>query len=290
MSHLGTALDGEGFVVTSELTPPKGTSLDPLLERARALRRHVDAFNVTDSHAARMAMAPMAVSHLLLDHGLEPIMQITGRDRNRIAIQADLLGAWTLGVRNIAFMGGDPPKNGDHPDAKGVFDVVSAAIIRAAAGMRNGTDMAGNALDGSPEFCIGAVVNPGAKDLDKEIDRMAEKREAGATFFQTQAVYDPGAFERFVNKVDSLEVPLLAGILPVKSPKMAAYMNENVPGIDVPEALIRKLADASDRAATSSELSASIIEAIRPMCRGVHVMAIGWEDKVPGILEAAGVR
>ena len=290
MSHLGTALDGEGFVVTSELTPPKGTSLDPLLERARALRRHVDAFNVTDSHAARMAMAPMAVSHLLLDHGLEPIMQITGRDRNRIAIQADLLGAWALGVRNIAFMGGDPPKNGDHPDAKGVFDVVSAAIIRAAAGMRNGTDMAGNALDGSPEFCIGAVVNPGAKDLDKEIDRMAEKREAGATFFQTQAVYDPGAFERFVNKVDSLEVPLLAGILPVKSPKMATYMNENVPGIDVPEALIRKLADASDRAATSSELSASIIEAIRPMCRGVHVMAIGWEDKVPGILEAAGVR
>lgn len=290
MSHLGTALDGEGFVVTSELTPPKGTSLDPLLERARALRRHVDAFNVTDSHAARMAMAPMAVSHLLLDHGLEPIMQITGRDRNRIAIQADLLGAWALGVRNIAFMGGDPPKNGDHPDAKGVFDVVSAAIIRAAAGMRNGTDMAGNALDGSPEFCIGAVVNPGAKDLDKEIDRMAEKREAGATFFQTQAVYDPGAFERFVKRVDSLEVPLLAGILPVKSPKMAAYMNENVPGIDVPEALIRKLADASDRAATSSELSASIIEAIRPMCRGVHVMAIGWEDKVPGILEAAGVR
>lgn len=290
MSHLGTALDGEGFVVTSELTPPKGTSLDPLLERARALRRHVDAFNVTDSHAARMAMAPMAVSHLLLDHGLEPIMQITGRDRNRIAIQADLLGAWALGVRNIAFMGGDPPKNGDHPDAKGVFDVVSAAIIRAAAGMRNGTDMAGNALDGSPEFCIGAVVNPGAGDLDKEIDRMAEKREAGATFFQTQAVYDPGAFERFVNKVGSLEVPLLAGILPVKSPKMAAYMNENVPGIDVPEALIRKLADASDRAATSSALSASIIEAIRPMCRGVHVMAIGWEDKVPGILEAAGVR
>ena len=290
MSHLGTALDGERFVVTSELTPPKGTSLDSLLERARALRRHVDAFNVTDSHAARMAMAPMAVSHLLLDHGLEPIMQITGRDRNRIAIQADLLGAWALGVRNIAFMGGDPPKNGDHPDAKGVFDVVSAAIIRAAAGMSTGTDMAGNALDGSPEFRIGAVVNPGAKDLDQEIDRMTEKIEAGATFFQTQAVYDPGAFERFVKRVDSLDVPLLAGILPVKSPKMAAYMNEHVPGIDVPEALIRKLADAGDRAATSSEMAAQIIGAIRPMCRGVHVMAIGWEDKVPGILEAAGVR
>ena len=290
MSHLRTALDGDGFVVTSELTPPKGTSLDSLLERARMLSRHVDAFNLTDSHAARMAMAPMAVSHLLLDHGMEPIMQITSRDRNRIAIQADLLGAWALGVRNIAFMGGDPPKNGDHPDAKGVFDVVSADIIRAAADMSDGTDMGGNSLDGSPDFCIGAVVNPGAKDLDKEIERMVEKREAGATFFQTQAIYDPGAFERFVNRVEVLDVRLLAGILPVKSPKMAAYMNENVPGIEVPEALIRKLAGASDRAATSSEMAAAVIAEIRPMCRGVHVMAIGWEDKVPGILEAAGVR
>ena len=290
MSHLGTALDGDGFVVTSELTPPKGTSLDSLVDRARMLSRHVDAFNVTDSHAARMAMAPMAVAHILLDHGVEPIMQITGRDRNRIAIQADLLGAWALGVRNIAFMGGDPPSNGDHPDAKGVFDVVSADIIRAAAGMSGGTDMAGNALDGSPDFRIGAVVNPGARDLDKEIARMVEKREAGATFFQTQAIYDAGAFERFADKVDSLDVQLLAGILPVKSPKMAAYMNEHVPGIDVPDALIRKLAESSDRAATSSEMAAAIISEIRPMCRGVHVMAIGWEDKVPGILEAAGVR
>ena len=290
MSHLRTALDGDGFVVTSELTPPKGTSLDSLLERARMLSRYVDAFNLTDSHAARMAMAPMAVSHLLLDHGMEPIMQITSRDRNRIAIQADLLGAWALGVRNIAFMGGDPPNNGDHPDAKGVFDVVSADIIRAAAGMSDGTDMGGSSLDGSPEFCIGAVVNPGAKDLDKEIERMVEKREAGATFFQTQAIYDPGAFERFADRVEGLDVRLLAGILPVKSPKMAAYMNENVPGIEVPEALIRKLAHASDRAATSSEMAAAVIAEIRPMCRGVHVMAIGWEDKVPGILEAAGVR
>ena len=290
VSNLRTALDGDGFVVTSELTPPKGTSLDSLLQRARMLSGHVDAFNLTDSHAARMAMAPMAVAHLLADRGLEPIMQITSRDRNRIAIQADLLGAWALGVRNIAFMGGDPPRNGDHPDAKGVFDVVSADIIRAAAGMGGGTDMAGNALDGSPEFCIGAVVNPGARELDKEIERMVEKRDAGATFFQTQAVYDPGAFERFANRVDSLGVHLLAGIIPVKSPKMAAYMNENVPGIEVPDTLIRKLAESSDRAATSSELAASVIAEIRPMCRGVHVMAIGWEDKVPGILEASGVR
>ena len=290
MSHLGTALDGGAFVVTSELTPPKGTSVGSLLDRARLLSGHVDAFNVTDSHAARMAMAPLAVSHLMLDIGVEPIMQVTSRDRNRIAIQADLLGAWALGVRNIAFMGGDPPSNGDHPDAKGVFDVLSASIIGAAAGMSGGTDMAGNTLDGSPDFCIGAVVNPGASDLDKEIDRMVEKRDAGAMFFQTQAVYEPSAFERFANRVDSLGVRILAGIIPVKSPKMAAYMNESVPGIHVPDALVRKIADSSDRAATSSEISASIISEIRPMCSGLHVMAIGWEDKVPGILEAAGVR
>ena len=164
------------------------------------------------------------------------------------------------------------------------------SIIRAAAGMRDGTDMAGNALEGPPDFCIGAVVNPGAKDPDAEIVRMVEKRDAGAAFFQTQAVYDPGAFERFVKRVEPLGVRLLAGILPVKSPKMAAYMNERVPGIEVPDALIRKIADASDRAAASSGIAASIISEIRPMCRGVHVMAIGWEDKVPGILEAAGVR
>jgi len=290
VSHLSTVLDGGGFVVTSELTPPKGTSLDSLLARAHSLRRHVDAFNITDSHAARMAMAPIAVSHLLIDQGFEPIMQITSRDRNRIAIQADLLGAWALGVRNIAFMGGDPPKNGDHPDAKGVFDVVSADVIGAAAGMRGGLDMAGNALGGSPEFCIGAVVNPGAKNLDQEIERMVEKRDAGATFFQTQAVYDAVAFERFANRVEPLGVRLLAGIIPVKSPKMATWMNEHVPGIEVPETLIRRLAESSDRAATSSEMAAAVIADIRPMCRGVHVMAIGWEDKVPGILEAAGVR
>ena len=214
-----------------------------------------------------MAMAPMAVSHILIDHGVEPIMQITSRDRNRIAIQADLLGAWALGVRNIAFMGGDPPKNGDHPEAKGVFDVVSADIIRAAADMRDGTDMAGNALAGSPDFLIGAVVNPGARDLDKEIARMVEKREAGATFFQTQAIYDAAAFERFARRVDSLDVRVLAGIIPVKSPKMATYMNEHVPGIEVPQALIRRLAESSDRAATSSEMAAAIIAEVRPMCR-----------------------
>eukprot|EP00119_Amphimedon_queenslandica_P022964 XP_019863383.1 PREDICTED: uncharacterized protein LOC109592360 [Amphimedon queenslandica] len=237
-------------------------------------------------------MAPMAVCHALIQRGIDPIRQMTSRDRNRIAMQSDLLAAWSLGVRNIAFMGGDPPKNGDHPEAKGVFDVFSSAIIEAAAGMSKGHDMAGNPLDGNADFRIGAVVNPGASDLDGEIRRMIEKYEAGASFFQTQAVYEPAAFEAFIRRTESIDVPLLAGIIPIKSVKMAAYMNERVPGVTIPPALIRKIedADANDRAAVSCEISARVIEEIRPLCRGVHVMALGWEAKVPEILEAAGVR
>ncbi len=291
MRRLEKALeDPNNFVVTGELTPPKGTSLDALLARAEGLKEHVDAINITDSHAARMAMAPMAVCHALLERGIDPIMQMTSRDRNRIAMQADLLGAWSLGVRNIAFMGGDPPKNGDHPEAKGVFDVFSSAIIKAAAGMSEGCDMAGNPLNGNADFRIGAVVNPGAADLDGEIERMIEKYEAGACFFQTQAVYDARAFEAFMRRVESLDVAILAGIIPVKSLKMAAYMNEKVPGVEIPQALIRKIEQASDRAAVSCEITAEIIENIRPLCRGVHLMALGWEEKIPGILQAAGVR
>ncbi|MCK5361326.1 MAG: methylenetetrahydrofolate reductase, partial [Gammaproteobacteria bacterium] len=188
MSNLEQALASEKFVVTCELNPPKGTDVAPLLEKADQLRNVVDAFNLTDSHAARMAMTPLAVAHLLVDQGLEPILQITTRDRNRIALQGDLLGADALGVHNVVFMGGDPPSNGDHPDAKPVFDVYSSAMLKAATSLQAGTDMAGNPLSGRPRFCIGAVVNPGATDLDEEIMRMAEKIDAGATFFQTQAV------------------------------------------------------------------------------------------------------
>lgn len=291
MRRLEKALeDPQRFVVTGELTPPKGTTLTPLLERADGLDGHVDAINITDSHAARMSMAPIAVCHALIQRGIDPIMQMTSRDRNRIAMQSDLLAAWSLGVRNIAFMGGDPPKNGDHPEAKGVFDVFSSTIIEAAAGMSEGRDMAGNPLDGNADFRIGAVVNPGATDLDGEIRRMIEKYEAGASFFQTQAIYDPAAFEAFIRRTESIDVPILAGIIPIKSLKMAAYMNEKVPGVNIPQALIRKIEEASDRAAVSCEITADIIEAIRPLCRGVHVMALGWEEKIPDILEAAGVR
>lgn len=290
MRTLEQALASEKFVVTCELNPPKGTDVAPLLEKAERLRNAVDAFNLTDSHAAIMAMTPLAVAHLLVDRGLEPILQITTRDRNRIALQADLLGADALGVHNVVFMGGDPPSNGDHPDAKPVFDVYSSVMLKAATALQAGTDMAGNPLSGSPRFCIGAVVNPGAVDLDEEIIRMGEKIDAGATFFQTQAVYETASFERFASAAARYSVPILAGIIPLKSARQADYMNTHVPGVRVPDAVIREIAGADDPVSASLAIAARTIQALAGACQGLHIMAIGWETHIPALLEQAGIE
>lgn len=289
MSRLENVLASDKLVITCELNPPKGVDLEPLFAKADALKGHVDAFNLTDSHAARMAMSPVAAAHLLLDRGAEPIVQITTRDRNRIALQGDLLGASALGVHNVVFMGGDPPTTGDHPDAKPVFDVYSSMMLEAATSLQNGEDMAGNPVSGAPRFCVGAVVNPGARDLDGEITRMGEKIAAGARFFQTQAVYDAAVFERFVKAAEQYAVPVLAGIIPLKSASQAGWMNEHVPGIRVPEPLIAEMAAAEDRVAASLDIAARTIRALDGMCRGLHVMAIGWESHVPALLQQAGV-
>ncbi len=287
MSKLKAAIESGRFVVTSELTPPKGTELGPLLDKADALRDIVTAFNLTDSHAARMAMAPMAAARRLLERGAEPIVQMTSRDRNRLALQADMLGAHALGVRNLVFMGGDPPANGDHPEAKGVFDLPSSALLSAASALGRGEDLMGNALAGAAEFLLGAVVNPGAADLAVELRRLEEKVEAGARFFQTQAVYDIGAYERFIKATRDMNLSLLTGIIPLKSPRMAQYMNDKVPGISIPDALITEIGDAPDRRAKSAEIAARIIREVRPMANGVHIMAIGWEDLIPEIMVRA---
>ena len=287
MSKLKAAIESGRFVVTSELTPPKGTELGPLLDKADALRDIVTAFNLTDSHAARMAMAPMAAARCLLESGAEPIVQMTSRDRNRLALQADMLGAHALGVRNLVFMGGDPPANGDHPDAKAVFDLPSSALLSAASALGRGEDLMGNSLSGSAEFLLGAVVNPGASDLAGELRRLEEKAEAGARFFQTQAVYDIGVYERFIEATRDMNLSFLTGIIPLKSPKMAEYMNTKVPGISIPNNLIKEIGDAPDRRAASAEIAARIIRQVRPMANGVHIMAVGWEALIPDIMARA---
>lgn len=280
------------FVVTSELTPPKGLDLAPMLEAALSLAGFVDAFNLTDSHNARMSMAPIGAARRLLDEGIEPILQMTARDRNRIAIQADLLAAAALGVSNVVLMTGDAPAHGDHPDARAVFDLGSVEIIRAVRGLNEGRDLSGNPLRGAPELSIGAVVNPGNPDLDGEMARMAAKVEAGARFFQTQAVYDVPAFERFARRLDrfaGLGVAVIAGIIPIRSVRMARYLNENVPGIEVPEALIEEVAGSGDVDATGVSIAARTVAGLRSRCQGVHLMTLGREALVPAIVEQAGL-
>ncbi len=290
MSRLSDALASGRFVVTAELNPPKGTDLAPLFDKAESLRGVVDAFNLTDSHRSMMGMSPMAAARLLVERGIEPILQVTCRDRNRIALQGDLLGAHALGVSNVVCMTGDHPAGGDHPEASPVFDVGAVELLRAISALKRGRDMADNELDGAPDLHAGAVVNPGADDLDSESRRMAEKIEAGAAFFQTQAVYDASVFERFMERAAPYDVPIIAGQILLKSAGMARRFNDSLPGVTIPDEIVAGLAGAKDRRKKSVETAAAIIEELRPMCQGVHLMAIGWESEIPGILAAAGIR
>ena len=292
MSKLSTNLISKKFTVTCELNPPKGINLEKLFKKAELLKERVVAINITDSAGSNMTMAPIAVSHLLNNRGIEPILQITGRDRNRIAIQADLIAASTLGITNILTMSGDPPKHGDHPEAKPVFDLNSTQILDSMKAMQAGKDLGGNSLEGNPEFFRGAVVNPGAKDLETEFVKMEEKIASGAQFFQTQAIFEPDALEKFMVTAKKFNVPILAGIIVLKSTKMANYLNSYLPGISIPKNIIKSL-ELSDRDAIKKEsvsITANIIKEIRNMCDGIHVMAIGWENMIPNILDESNIN
>ncbi len=288
MSQLSDSLASNPFTLTAELNPPKGADLGDLFAAGEALKGLVTAFNLTDSAASRMAMAPLAVARLLKERGIESTLQIAGRDRNRLAIQADMLAAHALGVENIVCMTGDPPSGGDHPDAKPVFDLGAEDILKAAVSLESGHDLAGNALKGSPSFLRGAVANVAVPDLGKEIARMEGKIEAGAEFFQTNAVYEPAGFEAFMKRVEGLKVPILAGIIMLKSARQARYMTEKIPGVVVPDPLIDELEGAESRVATSVAMAGRIVRDVAPMCHGVHIMAIGWEHRIPAVMEAAG--
>jgi 5,10-methylenetetrahydrofolate reductase len=275
------------FVVTSEIGPPKGTHVEEMLADAELLRGRVDAINVTDLQSSVMRLGSLAVCHLLKERGIEPIFQVTCRDRNRLALQADLLSASVLGIRNVLALTGDYASLGDHPQAKPVFDLDSVSLLRAVKKLQDGTDMAGNALQGAPQFFVGAVVNPGGNPAEAQVLKMEKKMKAGASFFQTQAVYDIPAFEMFMKKVAPLKAPVLAGIILLKSAGMARFMNKNVAGVFVPEPLIQRMAKAEDRVKTSIEIAAELIQGLKGLCQGIHLMPIGWERKVPQVLDAA---
>jgi len=290
MSKLSDAIESGRFVVTSEIGPPKGINTQAMWDEAERLRDKVVAVNVTDNQSSVMRIGSPAVCKGLLERGLEPVLQVTCRDRNRLALQSDLLGAAMLGIENVLALTGDHTLLGDHPEAKPVFDLDSVSLLGAMSMLEEGTDLAGNALDGAPKFFKGAVAAPCADNVELQIIKLEKKVEAGAQFIQTQAVYDPAAFERFMERITHIKVPVLVGILMLKSPKQAEYMNKNVAGVHVPEALIKEIADTDekDRRKKSVEIAVRLIERCRPMCRGAHIMPLGWGGEVPKIIDGLG--
>jgi 5,10-methylenetetrahydrofolate reductase len=275
------------FAITSENGPPKGTDVAEMLENAELMRGRVDAMNVTDQQSSVMRLGSLAACALLKQRGIEPIFQVTCRDRNRIALQSDLLSAAVLGIENVLCLTGDYVGMGDHPDAKPVFDLDSVSLLETVRRLQNGHDLANEELKGSPSFCVGAVVAPAADPVEPQIIKMEKKVKAGAQFFQTQAVYDSKAFESFMNRVKHLNVAVMVGIVLLRSAGMARYMNKNVAGIHVPDALIEEMDKAEDRTKKGVEIAARLIREMKGMCQGVHIMAIGTEKLVPAILDAA---
>ncbi len=291
-SKLKQAFDAGKFVVTAEAGPLKGTMTNEIEEIAKLLKGKVDALNVTDQQSSVMRLGSMVTCHLLKDWGVEPIFQLTCRDRNRIALQSDLLSAWVLGVENCVALTGDLPSSGDHPQAKPVYDLDSVLLLQVIKGLNEGKDMCGNELKGKPDFFCGAVVNPGADNeasYELQIMKMEKKIASGAKFFQTQAIFDPDTFSKFMKRVEPYKIPVLAGVIPLKSAGMAKFMNKNVAGINVPQPMIDKITKAEDKTKTGIEMCGELIKQLKSMCQGVHIMAIGWEKKVPDILKAAGM-
>jgi len=280
------------FVITCEVGPPKGIEVQKVIDELEPLRSRIDAFNVTDLQSSVLRAGSMATCRLLKEKNFEPIMQLTCRDRNRLGLQSDILSAAVLGIENLLCLTGDHPQLGDHPEAMPVFDLDSVQLLSAARGLMNGKDMAGNDLEGQPpQFALGATVNPGADPLQPQIIKMEKKIEAGARFFQTQAVYEVDKFAKFCEKIKHLNVPVMAGIVFLKSPGMAKFMNANVAGVNVPDAIIDELAGAGKekRVEKSLEISARLIKELKGSCQGIHIMALGWERHVTAVLEMAGL-
>lgn len=286
-------LNSGKFVVTAEVGPPKGTDIKEMIHNMELLKEKIAAVNITDNQSAVMRICSLAVCKVAMEHGLEPILQMTCRDRNRIGLQSDLLGASILGIKNVLCMTGDHVSAGDHKGAKPVYDVESVQLLKIVDGLNSGKDMSGNETKGSTDFFQGAVVTPEANPLEPQLIKFEKKIRAGAKFFQTQAIYDIEKFKDFMRHARKFQVKILAGFVVLKSAGMANFLNNNVPGIRVPQALIDELKSAGKEKSLDSgmNITARHIKQLKEekICDGVHIMAIGMEDKVPVIMERAGL-
>ena len=286
-------LDSGKFVITSEIGPPKGTNLEKMMHHIHLLKDKVDALNVTDHQSSVMRFPSIGGALAVKEEGGEPILQMTCRDRNRMALEAELLFAYTRGIRNVLCLTGDAIPVGDHKMAKGVFDLDSSQLLRTVRLLESGKDLGGNDLDGKVEFCAGAIVTPEADPLEPQLIKFEKKIDLGAEFFQTQAVYDLDNFRDFMEFARQFKPKILAGIILLVSARMAKFMNNNVPGVFVPQTLIDELASAPKGTALKKgiEIAGRMIRQIKEekLCDGVHIMAIGKEEVVPDILDAAGV-
>jgi methylenetetrahydrofolate reductase (NADPH) len=293
MHSLREALNSGKFVITSEISPPKGTNIEKMLHHIDLLKDRVDGLNVTDHQSSVMRFPSVGGCLLIKEQGGEPILQMTCRDRNRLALQAELLFAYSRGIRNVLCLTGDAVPVGDHKEAKGVFDLDSVQLLRAIRLLETGKDLGGNDLDGAIDFCAGAIVTPEARPIEPQLIKFEKKVEAGAEFFQTQAIYDLDNFAKFMEFGRQFPVKILAGIVLLASARMAKYMTENVPGIFVPQELIDELASTPKGGALNKgiEIAGRMIATLKreSVCDGVHVMAIGREEVVPDILATAGL-
>ena len=285
--------DNGQFVVTAEVGPPKGCHMEHVVEEAKEYLSGITAVNITDNQSSVMRMGSFPACVMLKNAGLTPILQLTCRDRNRIALQSELLGAAALGIENILCLTGDHTKMGDHPGAKPVFDLDSVSLLHTVCQLEKGVDLAGNPLVGeAPKFAKGAVVSPCSDSIDAQPAKMERKVMAGAEYFQTQAVFDSEKFIAFAEKAKQFGKPVQLGVIIPKSAAMAKFMNNNVAGVHVPQWMIDELAADKERSKagiTGVELAAKVIKECRPYCQGLHIMALGWEAKVPALLEMAGI-
>ncbi|MDX2215147.1 MAG: methylenetetrahydrofolate reductase [Oculatellaceae cyanobacterium bins.114] len=291
LSRFQVAARSGEFLVTAEVMPPKGSNPAHMVEMARLLKDRVHAVNITDGSRAVLRMSSLVSSVLLLQQGIEPICQVACRDRNCIALQADLMGAQALGIRNVLALTGDPVKAGDHPEARAVFELESVRLLQLIDKLNHGSDFNGNALtDGATEIFVGAAIDPQCGSWSGLQRRFERKLQAGAQFFQSQLISDFDRLEKFMDQIASgCNKPILAGIFLLKSAKNAQFINRNVPGVQIPQAIIDRLAQAEDPLHEGMVIAAEQVQLARQLCQGVHMMAVRREDLIPKILDLAGI-